>query len=188
MRACSSAVSWQPLLETINSRKHTCAPIQTWNKLQARFAWRRMIVFFMDCNRCTKSKLLFKCEAEKIELKSSHRRSQVSVHKHWMLEWENSVQCLVNLDGPIELCCMSGLVAALVIFRSSLASLMGPWGAINSPRACVQDRKAPKILLRSLVLQRFPDKKFTRPPDYHRLTSPSAMWCRKGCHKECLQS
>ena len=125
---------------------------------------------------------------KKIESKSSHRGSQVSVHKHWMLEWENSVQCLVNLDGPIELCCMSGLVAALVIFRSSLASLMGPWGPINSPRACVQDRKAPQILLRSLVLQRFPDKKFTRPPDYHRLTSPSAMWCRKGCHKECLQS
>ena len=93
-----------------------------------------------------------------------------------------------KLGWPYWAVCMSGLVMALVIFRSSLASLMGPWGPINSPRACVQDRKAPKILLRSLVLQRFPDKKFTRPPDYHRLTSPSAMWCRKGCHKECLQS
>ena len=186
MRACSSAVSWQPLLETINSRKHTCAPIQTWNKLQARFAWRRRIVFLSIATDVPNPNCFSNVRPKK--LKSSHRGSQVSVHKHWMLEWENSVQCLVNLDGPIELCCMSGLVAALVIFRSSLASLMGPWGPINSPRACVQDRKAPQILLRSLVLQRFPDKKFTRPPDYHRLTSPSAMWCRKGCHKECLQS
>ena len=45
-----------------------------------------------------------------------------------------------QLGSPIELC-MSALVMALVIFRSSSASLMGPWGPINSLRSCVQDTK-----------------------------------------------
>ena len=80
--------------------------------------------------------------------------------------------------------CMSGLVMALVIFRSSSASLMGPWGPINALRPCVQDTNVEQsgrteILLGSLILQRFEDKKFTRATDYHQLTSPSQKWSRK---------
>ena len=99
-----------------------------------------------------------------------------------------------KLGWPYWAVCMSGLVVALVIFRSSSASLMGPWGPINALRPCVQDTKVEQsgrteILLGSLILQRFRDKKFTRPTDYHQLTSPSQKWSRrKDRHKQCFQS
>ena len=85
-----------------------------------------------------------------------------------------------KLGWPYWAVCMSGLVMALVIFRSSSASLMGPWGPINSLRPCVQDTKAVQILLGSLILQRFRDKKFRRPTGYHQPTSPSFQVERKG--------
>ena len=133
MRACTAAVSWQPLLETINSHRHTCAGIQTWNKLQARFAWMMIMIVFkrlqMGIQSTFGKKLNGQFHMERIKWRCS------------ALEWENSAQCPINLDGPIELC-MSGLVMASTIFRSSFASLMGPWGPINSRRPCEQDTKA----------------------------------------------
>ena len=132
-RTCTPVVSWQPLLETINSHRHTCAGIQTWNKLQARFAWMMIMIVFkrlqMGIQSTFGKKLNGQFHMERIKWRCS------------ALEWENSAQCPINLDGPIELC-MSGLVMASTIFRSSFASLMGPWGPINSRRPCVQDTKA----------------------------------------------
>ena len=79
---------------------------------------------------------------EKMKRAISHGAYQVAVHSALALNVRMGEFCSMphKLGSPIELC-MSGLVMALVIFRSSLASLMGPWGPINSLRSCVQDTK-----------------------------------------------
>ena len=143
MRACSGVVSWQPLLETINSRRHTCPAIQTvpWNKLQARSAWTRIIAFHgLQMYPNYLSQIWKKWNGQ---FHMGGYQMAVAVHTALALNVRMGEFCSMphKLGWPYWAVCMSGLVMALVIFRSSLASLMGPWGPINSLRPCVQDTK-----------------------------------------------
>ena len=139
---------------------------------QARSACTRIIAF-----HCLQMYPNYLSNLEKMKWAISHGGYQmaVAVQTALALNVRMGEFCSMphKLGWPYWAVCMSGLVMALVIFRSSSASLMGPWGPINSLRPCVQDTKAVQILLGSLILQRFRDKKFRRPTGYHQPTSPS---------------
>ena len=168
MRACTAAVSWQPLLETINTLRHTCAGIQTWNKLQARFAWMMIMIVFKRLQMGIQSTF-----GKKTKWAISHGTYQVAVqcirmgefcsmpHKLGWPYWAVHVWSSYGLDD----------------FQIKLRITDGPLGA-NKLSAPLRTRHksctgVPRFCSEVSFYKDFQIKQFTRPADYRGLTSPS---------------